>query len=418
MTRIQHIRFDAMQPIRFPEKLVSGKTPHMLRSHGPTATVSGIRMASRSTELSASPPRRAARDGVPDPWNRKLIGSKFRLLPFLEEAIVARAGARVETLLEPFAGTGALACHLLRRGIAQRAILVDLLACNATILRGCLGPGRLQPGSRELHAIAAELDALPPRPGYATRVWGDRYFTARNAARIDAIRDEIERRREAGELGERAHALLVGALLLAADGVANTVGQYDAFLKHLGGPCYDERGRHLVDGKAKAALRLRLPRIEEERRVEVATGDAVALAPELPVADVAYLDPPYNQRQYCDNYHVLESIARWEKPPVRGVTAKFDRTGLRSDWSRKRLAAGALEALLARARVRRWVFLSYSSEGIIPAETIEAILARHGEVEVLEHDYRVFGNGAGRSRDRRVTERLYALRLAPDRGEA
>ena len=51
--------------------------------------------------------------------------------------------------------------------------------------------------------------------------------------------------------------------------------------------------------------------------------------------DVAYFDPPYNGRQYCDNYHVLENLARWEKPPLFGKTLKFDRSGLRSPFSQK-----------------------------------------------------------------------------------
>ncbi|MBU4457771.1 MAG: DNA adenine methylase, partial [Candidatus Omnitrophica bacterium] len=30
--------------------------------------------------------------------------------------------------------------------------------------------------------------------------------------------------------------------------------------------------------------------------------------------DVAYIDPPYNARQYINFYHVLENLAKWEKP--------------------------------------------------------------------------------------------------------
>ena len=36
------------------------------------------------------------------------------------------------------------------------------------------------------------------------------------------------------------------------------------------------------------------------------------------------IDPPYNSRQYCDAYHLLENVARWEKPDVYGVAKKMD----------------------------------------------------------------------------------------------
>jgi adenine-specific DNA-methyltransferase len=32
--------------------------------------------------------------------------------------------------------------------------------------------------------------------------------------------------------------------------------------------------------------------------------------------DVVYLDPPYNERQYSANYHVLETIAKYDNPQI------------------------------------------------------------------------------------------------------
>ena len=127
-------------------------------------------------------------------------------------------------------------------------------------------------------------------------------------------------------------------------------------------------------------------------------------------ADVLYLDPPYNSRQYVDLYHVLENIALWSKPPVTGKTRKFDRTGLRSAYSRRSTAASALRELLQKAKAAH-IFLSYNSEGIVPDEEIEAMLRRKGRLQVFETEYNVFGNGAGRSRRRKVRERLFYCRV-------
>lgn len=40
--------------------------------------------------------------------------------------------------------------------------------------------------------------------------------------------------------------------------------------------------------------------------------------------DILYLDPPYNTRQYCTNYHVLETIAKYDNPTLHGKTGLRD----------------------------------------------------------------------------------------------
>ena len=36
--------------------------------------------------------------------------------------------------------------------------------------------------------------------------------------------------------------------------------------------------------------------------------------------DILYLDPPYNHRQYATNYHLLETIAKYDNPKIHGKT--------------------------------------------------------------------------------------------------
>jgi adenine-specific DNA-methyltransferase len=199
----------------------------------------------------------------------------------------------------------------------------------------------------------------------------------------------------------------MASFLLAADRVANTLGQYDAFLKHIdaqGKP----GGRHLVDERVRTPFRLRPLSAPPVGRVRVLTADLVACIASLPAA-VTYLDPPYNGRQYCDNYHLLENLARWEKPPLSGKTRKFDRRALSSPFSRRAEAGPALRGLIAQVRSPH-VFVSYSSEGILSREEIHGILSPFGSVSSSEIPYPVFGNGAGVSRRRSVTELLFHLR--------
>lgn len=337
--------------------------------------------------------------------NRKYIGSKVRLLSFLDEHIRA-AVPEMGRFVDPFAGTGVVAEHF--SALCKSCVAGDALYSNYVGLRTFLEYDGT-PGQAELAVLIAELNALPPAPGYCALHFGNRYFTAANAARIDAIRDAIARWHGAGRISAWTHDALITALLYAADKVANTVGQYDAFLKHLGAPTYDAKGRHLVDSCAYRPLTLAVPRLPAPAAGNRAYhGDALALVAQTP-GDVLYLDPPYNTRQYVDNYHVLENIARWERPPLRGVTRKFDRAAQKSQFSGRRTAAAALADLVRHARFPH-LFLSYNGEGILLREEIVSLLRPFGAVEVFETPYAVFGNGAGKSRKRPVHERLYYLR--------
>ena len=44
---------------------------------------------------------------------------------------------------------------------------------------------------------------------------------------------------------------------------------------------------------------------------EVYCADSMELLDKVE-ADIIYLDPPYNQRQYAPNYHLLETIAKYD----------------------------------------------------------------------------------------------------------
>ena len=189
--------------------------------------------------------------------------------------------------------------------------------------------------------------------------------------------------------------------------MANTIGQYDAFLKHIDGKARSAAATLWTRGSRSRFLLQPLGRLEG-LELEVVQGDMIHLAPSLFV-DVAYYDPPYNGRQYCDNYHVLENLALWQKPPLFGKTRKFDRSGMRSPFSSADGAAGALERLISTTSARD-VFLSYSSEGILSREEIRSILGRYGDLQEIETAYPVFGNGAGVSVRRNVSEMLFHLR--------
>jgi adenine-specific DNA-methyltransferase len=337
--------------------------------------------------------------------NRKYLGAKHRLLPFIEEVITGCC-SRIGVFVDAFSGTGVVANRFL--GIADQVVANDFLYSNYITNRAFLEvlPGLGNPS--RLRRFLLQLNELPPSRGYVTAAFGDRYFTIENAARIDTCREAICEASLRGTLSSGEVAVALTSLLYAADKVANSAGQYDAFLNNLGQSSYDQEGRHRVDSSVYSPLALRMPATAAGRPATVLNRETNEITAAL-AADVLYLDPPYNSRQYVDLYHVLENIALWSKPAVHGKTRKFDRSHLRSAYSRRSTATKTLHDLLEKAHAHH-IFLSYNSEGIIPDQAIRAMLERKGRVRVFETDYGVFGNGAGRSRKRTVKERLFYCR--------
>jgi adenine-specific DNA-methyltransferase len=337
--------------------------------------------------------------------NRKYLGSKHRLLDFIGPVILAECGAK-GVFIDGFAGTGVVG-HYFRRH-ADRIIANDLLYCNYIVNKVFLNSTRGEVSRSRVAALLAELAALPPERGYAFTHYGGSYFTPDNAGRIDAVREGIAEMRRRGRCSRQEEYVLLASLLFAMDKSANTVGQYDAFLKHIGRAAYSAEGKHVVDSNVYKPLTLRLPRFEFDGRNRVYNQDLNDLIARIE-GDVLYLDPPYNTRQYVDCYHVLENVMRWDKPALYGKTRKFQRERFKSRYSRRGQAAAALAELVGRARVDH-IFLSYNDEGIIGDPELWQILGRRGRVRLFEQGYPVFGGGAGVTRKRNITERLFYCR--------
>ena len=354
------------------------------------------------------------RSELVQPQNRKYLGSKFRLIDFLTDTIRSRVD-QIGVFTDLFAGTGVVGCAF--RAHAAKIIANDLLYSNYVVNRVFLASAQDSVDLDRVGDLIEELNRSAPVRGYAHANYSGSYFTEENAARIDGIREAIEILAAQERCTPQERLILLASLLFAVDKAANTVGQYDAFLKHIEAASLEgDQDRHLIDSNVYKPLWLRIPAIElaGNGANEVFNQDANQLIRRLDT-EVLYLDPPYNTRQYIDCYHVLENILRWDKPTLTGKTKKFQRDHLKSRYSRKNQAAAALQELIGQAQAEH-IFLSYNNEGIIPEDTIREILRRRGALEVFSREYSVFGNGAGSARKRALLERIYYCRADPGRG--
>ncbi len=300
----------------------------------------------------------------------KYLGSKRRLVAELG-ALLDASGAR--TALDLFTGTTRVAQEFCRRGVHVTA--VDTASYSEVLAQCYVETPADSVDPAEVEQALGRLAALPDRRGYVTEVFAERarYFHPTNAMRIDAIRQGIDDLYPDGPL----RPLLLTALLEAADAVDSTVGLQMAYLKQWA-------------PRALRPLRMRAPVLTPGTGRALRSDVRVAVG-QVPAVDLAYLDPPYNQHRYFANYHVWETLVRWDAPAHYGVACKridAREAAGRSDFNSRLRMPAALAEVIAQVRAGV-VVVSFSAEGFLPIEALQEMMTVRGHpVGVLAFDTR------------------------------
>ena len=221
------------------------------------------------------------------------------------------------------------------------------------------------------------------------------FYTKQNGLAIDKIRNYIEKNFVKDSV---LYNVLTANLLYGAATHTNTSGVFKAFHKEFGGHGKDALKRIL------SPIELTNPVLFEGKApVHVYNEDSNELVKKLPHMDIVYLDPPYNQHQYGSNYHMLNTIARWDKIPEpldlneKGVLE--NKAGIRQDWVKTRspycykdTAVEAFSSLIKNLDARL-ILISYSSDGIIPFDEMKKICLEKGYVSIVTSDYITYRGG-------------------------
>lgn len=330
--------------------------------------------------------------------NRRYLGNKYKLLPFIT-SVVAENCDGITSVADIFAGTGAVASAFTDRQL----ITNDILYSNFISHLAWFSPLAYSKDKIE-RLITYYNSTAPTSDNYMSDNFADTFFSSADCRKIGFIREDIEERFSNSAINERERALLITSLLYAADKIANTCGHYDAF-------------RQGVEFEKHLELSVPLPS-ENLNAANLCYNEDTNELVGCISADLVYIDPPYNSRQYCDAYHLLENIARWEKPDVKGVARKMDRTNLKSAYCTSK-AAVVFEDLIQSISTR-YILLSYNnmsqkgndrSNAKISDEDIMRVLSAKGEVRVFTQDYKAFS--AGKSDIDEHEERLFLCICKP-----
>lgn len=311
--------------------------------------------------------------------SRRYIGSKAKLIPWIFDTI-RQETKNVKSFCDIFAGTGVVANEAVKQ--YETVIVNDLLYSNNVIYNAFWGKGKVR--NKKLLQIFDEYNSINSsmlKPNYFSVNFGEKYFDELEAKKIGFIRDNIEQRKE--DLTSKEYDILLASLIYGMDKISNTLGHYEAYIHK------PIQHRPLI---------LKPIKYERNKNVIVYKQDANILVRKIG-ADLVYIDPPYNSRQYSRFYHVYETLVKWDKPKLAGTAMKPPLENM-SEYCSSRAKYAMLD--LIQNLKTRYIVVSYnntyhskssSSQNKIRLEEIQNILESVGKTKVFEHSHQFFNAG-------------------------
>jgi len=339
------------------------------------------------------------------------IGSKKSLLEFLEKSIYKVVNRDNFTFLDLFAGTGIVGQHFKRKG--HKVIANDLQYYSFVLNKNYIEnhePLKFLRLRKEIeylenskiedrqNIVCDYLDNLKLKKGFIynnyclggtkSEEYERLYFSDENGKKVDTIRQKIEEWKKSKFINNNEYYFLLATLLENIDKVANTAAVYGAFLKKL------KKSAQNIFTMKPASF------VYNDQEHEVFNDDIENLIENIE-GDVLYLDPPYNHRQYAPNYHLLETIAKYDNPKIKGKTGLRDYSNQKSKFSQKKEVLKSFKNLIQKAKVK-YIFLSYNNEGLLSPDDIKSVMSQKGSYGVFTKEYGRFKADTDQNRNHKA----------------
>ncbi len=320
------------------------------------------------------------------------IGSKYKLSDFIKSTIYSVVGNDLsdKVFCDLFAGTGIVGRNFKKE--VRRVISNDFEYYSFVLNKNYI-ENHLEIENKE--ELIQELNNLPLIESgfiYQNYCLGSgskrQYFSDENGQKIDTIRTKIQEWRQDNKINDNQYYFLLASLLESADKVANTASVYGAFLKHL---------------KKSAQKELVLESADFEinnNEHQVFNQNSNDLIQNIQ-GDILYLDPPYNSRQYGSNYHMLNTISKYEKFEPKGKTGlpKYQK----SQYCSKNFVLQEFENLIQNADFE-YIFLSYNNEGLMSVNDVKNVMNKYGNYHLEKIDYQRFKADKTENRNHKATK--------------
>jgi len=337
----------------------------------------------------------------------RFIGGKSLMLDNIRQVMTENVAEPIDTIGDLFCGSGIVAQFFKKQGF--KVISNDLMYMSYVLARGMTELNDA-PEFRYLNGIdvfdylnrlstpSDEENAFISRNYCPNDSCQRMYFQIENAKKIDAVRQQIENWYQLKQLEENEYYYLLASLIAAVPYVANIAGVYAAYLKN-----WDKRTYNTLQIQP-------LEIIHSHVTCEAYHTDAVELCKNRQF-DFVYIDPPYNQREYLPNYHILETIAKYDFPNIKGITGM--RNYQKSSFCSKKSVKGAFIQLFGALKTK-YALVSYNNEGLLPTEELVSIFEQFGKVKLYEYPYRRYKSKIPNTEDG-LKEQLYFINLGGQR---
>jgi len=306
------------------------------------------------------------------------IGSKRTLFDtILEKCIQNIPNLNELSFMDLFAGTGFVGFNIqqycrktLANDLEYYSFVINqaLHCCNYT---------------DQIRDIIVELNQLPGVHGLVYKNFSNNaecermFFTNENAMKCDAIRQYIQQLYDSGSINISTFYFLVASLLVSIDKVANTSCVYGAYLKSFKSSA--EKPLVLVPIHMRNTIRVSENCVFNEKAEDICSAGA----------DIVYMDPPYNNRQYSANYSPLNYIAKYDKTiELTGKTGLIDGYN-RSSFCRKGEVIEAFKKMIEKIQAKHLI-MSYNNEGIMDYDILKKILESRGKLKLYKIPYKKF----------------------------
>ena len=323
----------------------------------------------------------------------RYMGSKYKLVPQLAEIFAEIGGT---TALDAFSGSGVV-------GYALKAMGYQVTTNDFLNFPSIIAAATIENQGEVL--TADEIDAIcgPPADdrNFIRSKFDGLYFDAADRAFLDSAWSHIDQM-----IGAK-RALAISALVLSAArkqprGVFTfTDRRYDDGRRDLWLPMREHFRERAAEYNAVV--------FDNGQPSRALCGEITAVGGQF---DVVYLDPPYapprDDNCYIKRYHFLEGLSvYWRGQEIMEHTKTKKLAKRYTPFSYKRTVTQALRETFKQFKDST-IVLSYSSNAVPDAETIEAVLREvKGTVEVRHMDHRYsFGTHATAQR-REVSEYLF-----------
>ncbi len=326
------------------------------------------------------------------------IGSKHKLSNFIKQSVYSVVGVNLsdKVFCDLFAGTGIV-------GRSFKSEVKQVISNDIEYYSFVLNRNYIENHTPfEYKLLIDELNYINGVKGFVFEEYSEngkaqrQYFSENNGKKIDAVRQKIESWKTESQITDNQYYFLLASLLESADKVANTASVYGAFLKQI-----------KKSAQKKMTVEPAVFTINDNAN-KVFNTDSNELVKKIS-GDILYLDPPYNTRQYGANYHLLNTIAKYDHFAPKGKTGL--RSYEKSKFCSKNYVSKSFEELIKNAQFK-YTFLSYNNEGLMSDNEIKSIMSKYGKYDLVTTDYQRFKADKEENRNHKAnatTEYLHIL---------